>query len=689
MKHGNRWIAFLLIAVLVVAGCAIPTQPVRAATKPKKLSVSLKTASPGGKKLLYVGGPKGYNKLTITAKLTPKKASGKVTYRSTNKKVATVSAKGVVTAKKAGKTTIRVTSKANGKLAKSVSVTVKKFVYAKSMKLKAETTKLDYGKTMSLTAKLTPSNATISKINYTSSDKSLATVDSDGFLVANSNGKNGTVTITATAMAKAKTPVKTKKNKTVTAAIKLQIGNLVGRGTESYRRGSSHDPSVVLAYVSDSVTNITASTVTSPEMTDTYRKKVYFIFGSHRAWLYSFDLLNWSPFANNLSTNYASVFASEASWSAKGNAGYNVTGNLWAPDVIYNKKMGKWCMYMSINGNKWNSSICLLTADQLGGNWTREGTVVYSGFTASGDHSYTATDYATVTGDTTLPNRYQSNATTWNFRYGAHAIDPCVYYDQDGILRMTYGSWSGGIYTFRLDEATGLRDTSVKYELSATSDPYMGKRIAGGNHASGEASYVQYIGEYYYLFLSYGGLESTGGYNIRVFRSKNPEGPFTDVSGEDALDGGAISGFIGTRLMTYYSFGSMVHPQIAQGHNSAFVDPQTGQSFVVYHTRFIGNGGAETHQVRVHQLFTTESGYLVAAPFEYTAYDSQSASGYTSAEVAGTYGVLFHDSTYYKDREIEQEKSLTLHADGTVSGAESGTWSLTDGKPYIRMTLSA
>ena len=34
-------------------------------------------------------------------------------------------------------------------------------------------------------------------------------------------------------------------------------------------------------------------------------------------------------------------------WQYKGN---NVQGNQWAPDIVYNKTMKKWCMYMSLNG---------------------------------------------------------------------------------------------------------------------------------------------------------------------------------------------------------------------------------------------------------------------------------------------------------------------------------------------------
>ena len=38
---------------------------------------------------------------------------------------------------------------------------------------------------------------------------------------------------------------------------------------------------------------------------------------------------------------------------------------------------------------------------------------------------------------------------------------------------------------------------------------------------SGEGPYIEYIGNYYYLFVTYGGLDSKGGYVMRMFRSKN------------------------------------------------------------------------------------------------------------------------------------------------------------------------
>lgn len=51
---------------------------------------------------------------------------------------------------------------------------------------------------------------------------------------------------------------------------------------------------------------------------------------------------------------------------------------------------------------------------------------------------------------------------------------------------------------------------------NCTSDPYFGKKIAGGHYVSGEASYIEKIGKYWFLFMSYGGFAPDGGYQMRI-----------------------------------------------------------------------------------------------------------------------------------------------------------------------------
>ena len=464
--------------------------------------------------------------------------------------------------------------------------------------------------------------------------------------------------------------------------------------------------------------------------------KTYYIFGSHRAAAKTTDLMSWTAFtapwktatsdnaANNVAFETPAVKKvkkggadvdfpafSATKWSAKGGSGYNVDGNMWAPDVIYNKVLKKWCMYLSINGNAWYSSIILLTADNIEGPYLYQGPVVISGF--KNGTEYKETDFELVLGpQSSLPERY-ATGDKWGDRY-PNNIDPCVFYDEEGKLWMTYGSWSGGIWMLELDENTGLRDYDVTYELTGsgngiTVDPYFGKKIAGGYYVSGEASYIEYIGGYYFLFVTYGGLAvggvagdyNNGGYQMRVFRSEKPDGPYLDARGTDAvfasykLDFGPdANDNRGVNIFgAYGDWGNQTkgkNSERSQGHNS-IIAAEDGRTYLVYHTRFQNRG--EEHEVRVHQVFQNEDGWLVAAPFEYTGETVKSADIATSqqvptTQVAGSYKLLTHPFKLdHRVKELAKPVDIELNADGTITGSTTGTWSIKEGTSYITINL--
>ena len=82
----------------------------------KKLTVTAST------KTLYVGGPAKKRTTKIQVSIKPSGASKDVTFQSSNKRVAKVSAKGKVSAVKAGKAVITVKAKSNKKLKKKISL---------------------------------------------------------------------------------------------------------------------------------------------------------------------------------------------------------------------------------------------------------------------------------------------------------------------------------------------------------------------------------------------------------------------------------------------------------------------------------------------------------------------------------------------------------------------------------------
>ena len=134
---------------------------------------------------------------TLTATITPSNATGDKTVKwsSSNEAVAAVDSNGKVTAKKAGTAVITATS-SNGKTA-GCTVTVKqKEIAITGISLNKSTTSLTEGESETLTATITPSNATGDKtVKWSSSNEAVAAVDSNGKVTAK---KAGTAVITAT-----------------------------------------------------------------------------------------------------------------------------------------------------------------------------------------------------------------------------------------------------------------------------------------------------------------------------------------------------------------------------------------------------------------------------------------------------------------------------------------------------------
>ena len=390
-----------------------------------------------------------------------------------------------------------------------------------------------------------------------------------------------------------------------------------------------------------------------------------------------------------------------------------VSGDQWAPDIIYNPNMGKWCMYLSLNGDYWASVIVLLTSDNPEGPYTYQAPIVFGGFnnqSYSGQKvNYKNTDLEIVLGtQSSLPGRYNTNR--WG-SFWPNCIDPCVFFDEDGELWIAYGSWSGGIFMLKLDKETGLRDYTYTYsgtgsspDANATSDAYFGKKIAGGYYVSGEGPYIQHIGDYYYLFMSYGGFAPDGGYEMRIFRSSSPTGPYKDASGNSAVYSSYAMNYgpnattnRGMKILgSYNGWGEQTMGECAQGHNSACQDGQ-GRSFVVYHTKFnYGDPDKAAHAMRVRQLFLNEKGWLCAAPFEFngetlTDADIASSQPWSAEDIEGDYQILIHRyKLNYANYEEVTPVTIHLSADGKVTGAYTGTWKYSqDGKSYIQITLGS
>ena len=176
--------AFGLVAVIE----APKTANVSAATKKvKKLSFK--------KKGYVISAPGHWMNAKTRLKFSPKSAKTyKLKYKTSNKKIATISKNGIIRAKKKGTVTITAIAKNNKKAKATTKVTVGKVV--KTLKFKEGTKKtVTAGKKFTLHPTYSPKKASTKAVTFKSSNKKVATVTSKGKVTAKKAGK---VTITAT-----------------------------------------------------------------------------------------------------------------------------------------------------------------------------------------------------------------------------------------------------------------------------------------------------------------------------------------------------------------------------------------------------------------------------------------------------------------------------------------------------------
>ncbi|SFE06399.1 arabinan endo-1,5-alpha-L-arabinosidase [Paenibacillus catalpae] len=409
--------------------------------------------------------------------------------------------------------------------------------------------------------------------------------------------------------------------------------------TPVFNEASVHDPSVIRA-----------------------EDGTYYVFGSHLAAAKSTDLMSWELVAsgaadgNPLIPNVTEELRETFEWAQ--------TDTLWAADVIQLAD-GKYYMYYNAcRGDSPLSAMGVAVAADIEGPYKDLGIILKSGMW--GEPSEDGEIY-----DATIhPN----------------VVDPDVFFDKDGKLWMVYGSYSGGIFILEMDEKTGKPLPGQGY----------GKKLLGGNHSRIEGPYMLYSPDtdYYYLFLSYGGLDAAGGYNIRVARSKNPDGPFVDAEGKDMIEAKADPSLplfddrsvepFGTKLMGNHLWkdpadegreGGYVSP----GHNSAYYDEESGSYYLIFHSRFPYSG--EKHEIRVHQFFLNEEGWPVVVPFQYAGETLRKVD---KDAAAGEYELVNHGKDI--SAELKESAAIRLEKDGTVAGAVSGEWELT-GEAGLHLTV--
>ncbi len=173
-----RRIAVALICFVLLFSCCLET-----VAETGRMSTEASFAS--GKTKLKISG----SEVVAKGKKITLKANMKVTWKTSNKKIATVNEKGEVKGIKAGKVKITAVSKTKPKVRQTWKITVTPKA-VKKIKITAPVKKLDLEdkKTVQLTAVVSPAAAD-QQVKWSSSDKTIAKVNSKGKVTALKEGK--------------------------------------------------------------------------------------------------------------------------------------------------------------------------------------------------------------------------------------------------------------------------------------------------------------------------------------------------------------------------------------------------------------------------------------------------------------------------------------------------------------------
>lgn len=339
-------------------------------------------------------------------------------------------------------------------------------------------------------------------------------------------------------------------------------------------------------------------------------------------------------------------------WTSAGNR----TGRAWAPCIIELKTP------INYEGTDYK----YLAYDSTSGFGTRDSRInryfsnsPYEGFVSAGIAIQSVTD-------------------PWD-GFDFNALDAKIFYDKDDNLWMSYGSWFGGIYVVAIDETTGLPEEGA----------LPGKRVCyrNINHAAIEGSNIIYNPDtgYYYLNVSYDDMDST--YNVRIGRSRNPQGPYLDYNGQDLNNttiNSSESWKVGTKITTPYYF---EHDTgwYSTGHSSFIYNSDTNEYFISTNARASDIGGGT--KLNVRKIFWTEDGWPTVMPEQYTSETEQTVP---TALIPGVYQIIpiLRESLPETTAECQRgNEVIVLNDDNTVTGYFTGYWAQTD-EHTIKMLLN-
>ncbi|MFG6327850.1 MAG: arabinan endo-1,5-alpha-L-arabinosidase [Lachnospiraceae bacterium] len=287
----------------------------------------------------------------------------------------------------------------------------------------------------------------------------------------------------------------------------------------------------------------------------------YYVYGTGADALRSKDLISWERMGKVIEGVPDEAFAHVG------------TQNIWAPDIV--KVGNEYRLYCSNSSfGVQQSCIFLAVADNAEGPFVPRGIVV-------------------KTDNTCIVN----------------AIDANIIEDNEtGQQYMVYGSFWDGIRILKLNKETGLAGEEGLGECIAHRPLWCDGAIEG--------PYIIYNPdtEYYYLFVSYGSLNSD--YNIRVGRSKSVTGPYLDHNNRAMTDLDDFDNTVGYMIACGYGFHEG-QQYMGPGHNSVLRDFDN-EWYLVHHIRPKEFKRGDISTMHVRKILWSEDGWPLASPEVYS-----------------------------------------------------------------------
>lgn len=358
----------------------------------------------------------------------------------------------------------------------------------------------------------------------------------------------------------------------------------------------------------------------------------------------------------------------------------------WAP-VVRKVTVGgqeKLRMYYSIVIDNFIKTGALNTSANFDGSWSERAFIGMCESTDPAGAKWIDKGFVTCSSSDKGTNYTRSSYTgDWNAYFYYNAIDPTYIVTPEGEHYLIHGSWHSGFALLQLNATTGkpLNILGEPYAssvnaLTARYGIRIGTRTASSRWQASEAPEIIYKDGYYYLFMAYDVLDVP--YNTRVVRSTKIDGPYYDITGRDFTAGAGDCYPIVTHP---YKF-NLNYGWVGISHCCVFQKNNTNEWFYMSQARLPVNIGGNAfsnaimmgHVRRIvwcpASISEPDNLWPIALPERYAAVPAYGTI--TKDSLVGTWE---HIHLKYSKGMQDTSTILTLNANGTMSGALTGSWS--------------